>query len=302
MKPNNSNKPKPKNAKATFFEVDEVVALMPFLMSQMPQKNKHNIKTMMRNKQVLVDCKVVTQFNYTLNPGQKVELATERIAKEKQYRGISIIYEDHHLVVIDKHAGILSVATDNQKDHTAYSMLSNHVKEQNPDLKIFIVHRLDRDTSGLMVYAKSEEVKHALQETWNQTVIERTYVAVVEGQLTEQEGTVSSYLKENSTYKVFSSQNPNNGLKSVTHFKLLKANKFYSLLQLNLETGRKNQIRVHMQDIGHSIVGDKKYGAKTNPMKRLGLHAYVLSFKHPITNEVLKFSTPIPRKFQNLMD
>jgi len=302
MKPNNSKNSKPRKEKATFFEVTEVIALMPFLIGQMPHKNRHNIKTMMGKKQVLVDGKVVTQFNYPLNPGQKVELATERIAREKQYRGISIIYEDHYLVVIDKHAGILSVATDNQKDHTAYSMLSNHVKEQNPELKIFIVHRLDRDTSGLMVFAKSEEIKHALQETWNETVIERSYVAVVEGQITVQEGTVSSYLKENSTFKVFSSQNPNEGLKSVTHFKLLKTNKYYSLVQLNLETGRKNQIRVHMQDIGHSVAGDKKYGAKTNPMKRLGLHAYVLSFKHPKTNEVLKFRTPIPRKFEILVD
>ncbi|MDD3875785.1 MAG: RluA family pseudouridine synthase [Bacteroidales bacterium] len=302
MKSNFSKKPKQQKAKDAFFEVREVEALMPFLMAQMPHKNRHNIKTMMGNKQVLVDGKVVTQFNYPLNPGQKVELATERIAREKQYRGISIIYEDHYLIVIDKHAGILSMATDNEKDHTAYSMLSNHVKEQNPEHKIFIVHRLDRDTSGLMLFAKSEEIKYALQETWNETVIERTYVAVVEGRVSEEEGTIISYLKENNAFKVFSSQNPNNGLKSITHFKLLRSCNYFSLLQLNLETGRKNQIRVHMQDIGHSIVGDKKYGAKTNPMKRLGLHANILSFKHPKTNEILKFETPIPRKFLNLLD
>ena len=297
MESKTHQKNKPAKEKETHFEVKEPSELMLFLMAKMPKNNRHNIKSLLGKKQIVVDGKPVTQFNYLLKPGQIVELASERIAKEKQYRGISIIYEDHYVIVIDKHAGILSIATDNQKDHTAYSMLSNHVKEQNPDNKIFIVHRLDRDTSGLMLFAKSEEIKHLLQESWNDTILERTYVAVVEGKLQEPEGIITSYLKEGNTLKVYSSQNPNNGLIAITNFVVLKISINASLLKLNLETGRKNQIRVHMQDIGHSIIGDKKYGAKTNPIGRLGLHALVLSFTHPVTKEILRFETNIPKKF-----
>jgi len=297
MTANNSRSYKPAKGKEPCFEVIEPAELMTFLLAKMPKKNRHNIKSLLGKKQVVVDGKVVTQFNYLLKTGQKVELISDRIEREKQYRGISIIYEDHYVIVIDKHAGILSVATDNQKDHTAFSMLSAHVKEQNPDNKIFIVHRLDRDTSGLMVYAKSEEIKHLLQESWNDTILERTYVAVVEGKLSETQGTITSYLKEGTSLKVYSSQNPNNGLLAITNFVVLKTAAFMTLLKLNLETGRKNQIRVHMQDIGHSIIGDKKYGAKTNPIGRLGLHAMVLSFTHPITKEALRFETNMPRKF-----
>jgi len=290
---------KPKQDNLSFV-VKEQTELMRFLIQQMPGKNRHNIKTLLGNKQVLVDCKVISQFNHLLNAGQKVEIVSGRLSKEKQYKGISIVYEDHQLIVIDKQAGVLSIATDSQKDHTAYSMLSSHVKEHDAENKIFIVHRLDRDTSGLMLFAKSEKIKEFLQQSWNDTIIERTYVAVVEGKVNEHEGVITSYLKESSTFKVFSSQNPNNGLKAVTHFEVLKTNKYLSLLKLNLETGRKNQIRVHMEDMGHSIIGDKKYGAKTNPIGRLGLHAMVLSFTHPVTKEALRFESQIPRKFLSL--
>ena len=300
MKSDNHNNKKAE--KDISFEVKEQTELMRFLIQQLPSKNRHNIKTLLGNKQVLVCGKVITQFNHILNTGQKVKIVSGRLSKEKLYKGISIVYEDHHLIVIDKQAGVLSIATDSQKDNTAFSMLSSHVKEHDAENKIFIVHRLDRDTSGLMLFAKSENIKELLQESWNDTIIERTYVAVAEGKVNELEGTITSYLKESSTFKVFSSQDPNNGLKAVTHFDVLKTNRYFSLLKLNLETGRKNQIRVHMEEIGHSIIGDKKYGAKTNPIGRLGLHALVLSFTHPITKEVLRFETNIPKKFLSLFD
>lgn len=299
--PSQNKKQSVSKPEISLLEVKERVELMQFLIQQLPHKNRHNIKTLMGNKQVLVDGKIVTQFNAILLPGQKVELAGERLSKEKQYKGISIVFEDHYLIVIDKQAGILSMATDNQKDNTAYSMLSNHVKEQNPDSKIFIVHRLDRDTSGLMLFAKNEDIKHQLQKSWNETIIERSYVAVVEGGVNKSEGTITSYLMETDSMKVYSTQDTNKGLKAVTHYKLLQSGKDYSLLLLNLETGRKNQIRVHLQDIGHSVAGDKKYGAKTNPIKRLALHAQVLSFEHPVTKETMCFRTNIPRKFQTLV-
>lgn len=296
MKKNNTSTPAVKTPPPPL-TVEADTLLMPFLLSSMPGKNRHNIKTLLGNKQVLVNGAAALRHDDQLKAGDVVSFEAERIPREKNYRGFSIIHEDHSLIVIDKHAGTLSMGTDTQKDNTAYSMLSRHVKEQDPDNRIFIVHRLDRDTSGLMVFAKNEEVKLEMQQTWTETVTERTYVAVVEGLVEKTRGTITSYLKETDSMKVYSSQNPAHGVKAITHYKVLKATRFYSLLELQLETGRKNQIRVHMQDIGHSIAGDKKYGAKTNPIRRLALHARVLAFNHPITGEALKFETGLPRKF-----
>jgi 23S rRNA pseudouridine1911/1915/1917 synthase len=273
---------------------------MNFLLARMPNKNRDNIKSYLRFKQVLVDGKIVTQFNYPLKDGQQVEIISDRIPREKQYRGLDIIFEDRYLIVINKHAGMLSMGTDSEKDKTAYSFLSRHVKKQHPDNKIFIVHRLDRDTSGLMVFAKNEKIQHLLQDNWQQAVTERTYVAVVEGEVKIKEGSVTSYLFESKALIVYSSQDPARGDKAVTQYNVLKTAKDYSLLRINPVTGRKNQIRVHMKDLGHSIAGDKKYGAKTNPIGRLGLHAKVLELVHPMTREKLRFEIPIPAKFLSL--
>ena len=154
---------------------------------------------------------------------------------------------------------------------------------------------------GLMVFARNEEIKHQLQEKWNEAATSKTYVAVVEGRVEKQEGTIVSYLSEDKVFKVHSSQNPKNGLKAITQYSVLNSNANFSLLEVNIETGRKNQIRVHMQDIGHSIVGDKKYGASSSPIRRLGLHARKLAFVHPVTNKLLKFETKIPPAFLSLM-
>jgi 23S rRNA pseudouridine1911/1915/1917 synthase len=195
---------------------------------------------------------------------------------------------------------MLSIATDRREDQTAYSILSRHVKQQSPTHKIFIVHRLDRETSGVMVFAKSEKIQKLLQETWGPTTKERTYLAVVGGVLAQSSGTIVSYLNESKALIVYSSQNPNQGQKAITHYETIQSNKQFSLLKVNLETGRKNQIRVHMQDLGHSVVGDKKYGSNLNPIGRLGLHAWVLGFTHPITKEKMRFETKVPPKFLSL--
>jgi 23S rRNA pseudouridine1911/1915/1917 synthase len=282
------------------FTVTENSLLMDFLMKQMPHKSRNNIKSLLSHKQVLVEGNPVSQFNFPLTPGQKVEISSNRILPEQKFREYNIVYEDQHLIVIDKMAGLLSMATKNEKRNTAYSLLSKHVKKQDRGNKIFIVHRLDRETSGLMLFAKSEPVKNKLQEFWNETVIERTYIAVVEGMAEQQEGTISSYLSEDKVFKMHSSQAPKDGQKAVTHFSVLKKNEAYSLLKVNLETGRKNQIRIHMQEMGHPIAGDKKYGGTTNPMKRLGLHATKITFIHPVSGEKMNFETKIPRLFMRL--
>jgi 23S rRNA pseudouridine1911/1915/1917 synthase len=280
------------------FEVSEEGELLTFLLAKMPHKSRHNIKAYLRDKQVLVNNRAVTQYNQVLKPGQIINIKDSKAPEEQKYKGLSILFEDQHLIVINKSEGTLSIATDKQKLHNAYSILSDHIKKADPRNRLFVVHRLDRETSGLMMFAKSQKVQELLQESWNATIRERTYLAVIEGNLKESKGTIESYLVENKALTVYSTNNPNLGKHAITHYETLKSSEYNTLLKVNLDTGRKNQIRVHMKDLGCSIVGDEKYGAKTNPIGRLGLHAWVLSFIHPMTNENMYFETAIPTKFK----
>ena len=285
----------------TQLTVAEPAELMAFLIAQLPHKNRNNIKSLLSNKQILINGKVYTQFNHPLKPGQVVTVAANRAPETTQYRGLTILYEDPSLIVINKQAGLLSMATNKERDRTAYGILSDYVKKENPNNKIFIIHRLDRETSGVMMFARSEKVQQLMQESWNATTKRRTYIALVEGVPKPEQGTISSYLREGKALIVYSSQNPGNGQLSITNYSVLKAANGYSLLELELETGRKNQIRVHMQDIGHPIVGDAKYGATTDPIGRLGLHAEVLAFEHPITGESMRFDASVPKSFLSVM-
>lgn len=282
---------------STQHPVRESGELMAFLIAQLPHKNRSNIKSLLSNKQILIDGKVYTQFNQPLQPGQVVTVAANRAPEISQYRGLTILFEDQFLIVINKQAGLLSMASSKEHDRTAYGILSEYVKRENPRNKVFIIHRLDRETSGVMMYARSENVQRLMQESWNDTTKERTYVALVEGVPDPPAGIISSYLHESKALIVYSSQNPDSGRLSVTNYTVVKANERYALLELELETGRKNQIRVHMQDIGHPIAGDSKYGAATNPIGRLGLHAGQLAFEHPITRERMQFDAPVPKTF-----
>lgn len=283
----------------TSFKVDKDNELMKFLMEKMPQNSRNNIKSLLTQRRVMIDDVIVSQYNAPLKEGQKVSITKTKITKHK-LEGVSIVYEDNDILVVEKERGILSVATQNEREKTAYNILKNYLKEKNSKDKIFVVHRLDRDTSGVMIFAKSEKAQDILQTTWNDSVKERTYVALVEGNVKKNSDTIISYLAENKAMITYSTDNEEEGKKAVSHYKVLKRNKNYSLLEVNIETGRKNQIRVHMQDLGHSVVGDKKYGSTKNPIKRLGLHAHTIVFKHPITKEVLSFTSKIPEAFLSL--
>ncbi len=280
--------------------VTEECVLMKFLLAQVPHKNRDNFKTLLNDRQIRVDGSVVTWYNHPLKPGQEVTIGWFKMPSAKQYPGIKVLFEDQHIIVIEKDSGVLSIATDKEKDITAYSMLRSHVKEQGASNKIFIVHRIDRETSGVMIFAKSEAVKTTLQKNWNDSVLERTYIAVVEGAVEQPTGTIVSYLKESAAFVMYSCDVRAEGQKAITHYKVLKQNAKYTLLKVNLETGRKNQIRVHMQDIGHSVIGDKKYGSKESPIGRLGLHAQVLAFTHPVNGKPMRFETQIPKAFLKL--
>jgi 23S rRNA pseudouridine1911/1915/1917 synthase len=282
------------------FKVEEPDTLLPFLLKRMSSKSRTEVKSFLRFRQVSVNGIIVAQFNHPLLPGDTIETGNTKIQVNDDSSGYTIVFEDNDLIVIDKKAGLLSIATASEKEVTAYSRLRDHVKKPDRSSKIFIVHRLDRDTSGLMLFAKKADVKHRLQDTWEDSVLLRSYIAVVEGEMNPPEGEIVSWLHEDKTFRMHSSQNPGPGQKSVTRYSTIKKNRDYSLLNVSLETGRKNQIRIQMQEAGHSIAGDKKYGAGTNPLKRLGLHARQLSFIHPVTGKHLNFETAIPRSFLRL--
>ncbi len=298
--PDANPKEKAGKSKIIYYTVKEPTELMKFLIGIFPEKSRTAIKSLLTNKQISIENRAVTLYNHPLEPGMRVGFSTEKVQREVKLKGITIIYEDTYLIVIKKESGLLSIATDKEKEMTAYSYLSDYVKEQDPDNQIYVLHRLDRETSGLMMYAKDYEAKRILQTDWQESVMERCYFAVVEGFVEKPSGTITSWLYENKNYLVTSSPVENDGQKAITHFTVLKTSKNYSLLKIKLETGRKNQIRVHMQDIGHSVIGDKKYGATNNPINRLGLHAYMMEFKHPMTEKIMHFETPLPKEFDNI--
>lgn len=213
---------------------------------------------------------------------------------------LNIIYEDKYIIVVDKPNNLLTISTEKEKEKTLYRQVQDFEKKKNKNNKVFIVHRLDRDTSGLVVFAKSEKVKYLLQNNWNNKVLLRNYIAVVEGKMVKTEDTIKSYLIEDKNFKTYSTKDSKNGKLAITNYKVLNTSKSYSLLNITIQTGRKNQIRVHLKDIGHPIVGDKKYGAKTNPTNRLMLHANILIIKHPISNEIIKLESKVPRIFINM--
>ncbi len=288
---------KKKKMRSSTFTVEQEENLLVSLIAHLPHKSRNTLKAVLRDRQVAIDGKPVTQFDHTLMPGQRVEVSWDRIVPLQQPRQLNIVFEDNDLIVINKPSGLLTIATAKEKRKTAFSMLSNYVKKENPENKIFIIHRIDRETSGLLMFAKNEKVKRQIQKTWTTSISKRTYVGVVEGHVKKEEGTITSWLTESKAFKVYSSKKPELGQKAITHFKKIKGNSTYSLLKINLETGRKHQIRVHMHDINHSIIGDKKYGASLNPIRRMGLHAQVLAFTHPTTGDPCHFETAIPQKF-----
>jgi 23S rRNA pseudouridine1911/1915/1917 synthase len=286
--------------KETLLQVLEPIELLMFLMERMSNQSRNNIKSLLTRGQILVDGKVIKKYNHLLREGQEV-IINWSLGKVHEEEELNIIYEDADLIVIDKPSGVLTIASDTEKERTVYHKLINYVRKTNPENRIFIVHRLDRDTSGVMLFAKNEEIKKIFQNGWKEIISERAYVAVVEGQVRQKEDTIKTWLLETKTKLMYSNSKPGEGLEAITHYKVLQSTTNYSLLEIHLKTGRKNQIRVHMKEIGHSVIGDLKYGSKINPIGRLALHAKILAFQHPITKKQMRFETEVPPKFLLLL-
>lgn len=271
--------------------------LLSFLSESLKYVSKSKIKNFLAKKCVQVDGRPCSQFDYALSTGMTVEVMRKNNNPLAGNRFVRIVYEDPWLMVVEKSAGILSM----QSDHHSFcvkTLLDQYLHKTHQRASSHLVHRLDRETSGLMVFAKSVAVQQEMENHWRELILDRRYVAVVNGKMEAQQETITSWLTQDKFFFIKSSPTDNGGKIAITHYKTLVAHDDYSLVELKLETGRKNQIRVHMQDIGHSIVGDRKYGIEDNdPIGRLGLHAFRLNFIHPVTKEEMNFETPIPKSF-----
>lgn len=281
----------------------EEVRLLDFLAAKLPDRKRTGLKQMLAHRQVKVGENIVTQATRPLTAGEEVKVNLTREFREFYHRRLRIVHEDDQIIVVHKGYGLLSMADDSARSgETAYSILRDYLKNEHPTNKLFIVHRLDRDTSGLMLFAKTVEAKETLQHNWNNMVLERKYLCVVEGAPEPADGTVRSYLSENSRHEVYSLPDASQGGKlAVTRYRTLGNRGNFSLVECELDTGRKNQIRVHMKQLGTPISGDRRYGGHPSPIHRMALHAQSLKFVHPTTRRQMSFTTPIPDSFRRLV-
>lgn len=256
-------------------------------------KSKNNIKTLLKNKCIYVNNKTVTQYNYIVHKNDIITIG--KSIKENTFT-LKIIYEDNDIIVIDKPTKILTISNEKEKEKTLYREVSNYLKKENK--KVFVIHRLDYDTSGVIMFAKNQKIQKLYQENWNNLTKKREYTAVVEG-ITNSHGHIESYLKMSKTLQVYSSKNKD-GLFSITDYERIKYNNKYSLLRILISTGRRNQIRCHMYDINHPILGDNRYHSRDNSLNRLALHANKLEIINPLTNKLMIFTSDIPKEFYDI--
>ena len=284
------------------FVVKQQCELLEFLLMTFKDQSRNSVKSLLGSHRVSVDGAPVTQFNFKLFPGDTVIISSSPIRK-KTRSNLPIIFEDNDIIVINKPSKLLSVPSDNEKGSTAFRMVNDYLQQKDKHNRAFIDHRLDEDTSGVLMFAKNDKMAKALTDgdNWNNLVKKRGYYAIVEGTLENKEGTIRSYLKKNSQNMMYSSKKKGDGQLAITNYKIIQENGQFSLADVDIKTGRKNQIRVHFGDLGHFIIGDDKYGEPSNPIKRLGLHAYELDIIHPFSGKLLKFKAPMPKEFESCM-
>ena len=281
--------------------VDKNVELLVFLLETLKGQSRNSVKSLLSSHRISVNGAPTSQFNFQLVKGDVVIITKEPI-KRKIRSNLPIIFENSEIIVINKPSGLLSVPSDKEKGSTAYRMVSDYVQQKDKHNRIYITHRLDEDTSGVLMFSKNPKICDAFQDKWNDIVKKRGYYAIVEGEMEEPKGTIKTRLVKNAQNLMYSTKKKGEGQLAITHYEVIKTNGEYSLLDVNIDTGRKNQIRVHLGEKGHHVIGDDKYGEPANPLKRLGLHAYELTFTHPITGKLMTFTAPIPKEFETLFN
>ncbi len=292
--------------KETILRVTEPTQLMPFLLAKMGGMSRTSVKSLLSHRQVEVNGRIETRFDAELKTGDTINICKARANTELNHPKLRMVYEDEYLVVVEKKVGLLTVSPRvGSTETTCMSILKQYLRQANPRAGVYVVHRLDRETSGLLVFAKTPELQEYMRTYWRQLVTKRTYIALAEGILEEKEGKITTWLTEdNRSAHVYSSPVDNGGKIAITNYKVVKESESgnYSLVELNLETGRTNQIRVHLQSLNHPVVGDRKYGSNNeSPIDRLALHARVLEFIHPATEQKVHFETPMPKEFSAVL-
>ena len=284
------------------FVVNEETTLLPFLFLSMPTLSKTEVKSMLKYKHVAIKGSAVTQFDIPLYPGDTVEVNFGRSFYKFNNPQVKVLFEDKWMVVIEKASGLLSVANDTSREKNAFHIMRDYVRHDNPDAELYVCHRLDQYTSGILIFAKDESLMNEMRANWDFYVKERKYVCVTENIPARAEDTIESLLTQNEHLRVHSTNDETVGRLAVTHYKVMQTRGRYALVDVEIFTGKKNQIRVHMSEMGCPIAGDIKYGAETNPARRLMLHNYRLSFVHPISGELMKFTLPTPTVFRKLTE
>ncbi len=301
MRNKNSNKA-PRRNKPDYIEtyrISEPGQLLPFLLAKLAPRSRSEIKSYLAHGNVMLNGRVTTQFDEQLQLDDEVMVNFTRPFVVVRNRMIKIIYEDPDLIVVEKKSGLLSVPNSqtNKTVKTALDIVDQYVNEMDGHSHAYVCHRLDQYTSGILIFAKNPEVQEKFRNDWNVHVVERKYTAICEGYPRKEEGEIRSYLNENNAMRVYSTNNPEEGKLAVTRYKVVKRMGDYCMMDIQILTGRKNQIRVHMKDLGCPIAGDRKYGAQSDPCNRLMLHNHALQFIHPITHENLRFELPLPKEF-----
>lgn len=283
------------------FKVLNEALLIEFIMEKMHGISRNRAKALISNRVVIVNNAITTYPLTELKPGDVVQLDRSKHKMSFHSKELDIVFEDPYIIVIDKQPGLLSMS-NNTRQITAQTVLNRYLEKGGGRNTSHLVHRLDRDTSGLMLYAKDVQTQQSFINGWQELVSDRRYIALVEGELENPQGVVRSWLTEDKRFVTHSSPVDNGGKYAVTHYNVLTSSNGYSLVECVLETGRKNQIRVHMADLGHPVVGDRKYGSGNDPVRRLCLHAFKLCFVHPVTGKRLNFETPVPACFERCLN
>jgi 23S rRNA pseudouridine1911/1915/1917 synthase len=263
--------------------------------------SKRTLRQMLSHGRVAVNCDVCVIGTTQIKAGDLIEIGARRMPVTLP-KGLEILYEDNDIIIIEKPSGLLTVATVDEREQTVYRHLREYLQERNRKQRLFIVHRLDKFASGILVFAKSETVKSTLQDIFSRHDIQRNYWAIVEGRVEKDQGTIRSYLAEDKSFRMHSTNNTRRGKLAITHYRILRRFPKFTALEVTLETGRKNQIRVHLADMGHPIVGDRSYGSTQDPLGRLGLHAFRLGFDHPVSGTPLLFETEPPQEFRRFLN
>jgi len=302
MKPQKSTRRGPATDNVAKFKITQADTLLNAAAALLPDHKPTKLKSLLKHNQLAINGIPTSQFDHPVNQGDELWVNFDRSFQVFSHPRIKLVYEDNDIIIVDKGYGVLSTAAGRPSDDTVYNIVRKYAKGFSDKANIYVVHRLDRDTSGLMLLTRTKQSRDMLINNWNDMIVDRKYVAVVEGKVEQHEGTVKSFLAENpETFEMYSTDDKKIGKLAVTKYRVLKQGKKFAMVEVQITTGRKNQIRVHMHDLGNPVSGDRKYGGHPSPINRVALHATMLSFIHPTSQKVVTFSSPVPSNFEKMI-